>query len=493
MPTSSKHSPSSQDPLRLPPALLDPTRVWDLPEACALVQHQALADSRRSAERRLHAWGLLPAELEVEALRDELQRPPRLLVLRALLEQVRARRHRALLVQCHRLPDGRLTLHANDARGARAWVGLRGADTAAAVQALCLLRSWAGKPLGVFAHGELVGLLRGSELPADIGFVDEAYAPPVPDLAWAPRRAPRALSARSAHLQRLEQESIHILREAVAEADNPVMLYSVGKDSSVMLHLARKAFYPGPPPFPLLHVDTRWKFQEMYLFRNAVARASGMPLLVHVNPEAVARDINPFDHGSALHTDITKTQGLKQALDANGFDVVFGGARRDEEKSRAKERIFSFRDAHHAWDPKNQRPELWSLYNTRKRKGESIRVFPLSNWTELDVWQYIHEEAIAVVPLYFAKTRPVVQRDGLLLMIDDDRFRMLPGERIESREVRFRTLGCYPLSGAVESRADSVPAIIDELLSTRQSERQGRAIDSDGAASMERKKKEGYF
>ncbi len=478
-----------------PDSLLDDTRAWDLAQACAELQRLGLADSRRTAERRLHGWGLLPPELELEGLRDEFGRPPRLLVLRAVLEQVRAQRRLALFVQLHRLPDGRCALHANDARGARSWVGMGGgaADSAAALRALGQLRALAGKPVGVFAHGELVGLLRGRDAPPDVGFVEQGYAPVAPQLAWAERRASAALDRRSEHLERLEAESIHILREALSQADNPVMLYSVGKDSSVMLHLARKAFYPGPPPFPLLHVDTRWKFQEMYLFRDAVARASGMPLLVHVNPEAVARDINPFDHGSALHTDITKTQGLKQALDANGFDVVFGGARRDEEKSRAKERIFSFRDAHHAWDPKNQRPELWNLYNTRKRKGESIRVFPLSNWTELDVWQYIHQEAIPVVPLYFARPRPVVERDGLLLMVDDDRFRLLPSERIEFREVRFRTLGCYPLSGAVESAARSVPEIIDELLGTRQSERQGRAIDADGAASMERKKKEGYF
>ena len=480
---------------QVPSPLVDPGQAWDLARACELVRQQGLADSRRSAERRLHAWGLLPPELELDALRDELGRAPRRLVMGAVLAQVRARRHLALFAQWHRLPDGRALLHANDARGARYWVGVGvgSVDAGAAVRALEQIRDLAGKALGVFAHGELVGTLRGGGLPADIGFVECGYAPPVPELAWAQRRSPQALSQRSEHLRRLEAESIHILREAVAEADNPVMLYSVGKDSSVMLHLARKAFYPGRPPFPLLHVDTRWKFQEMYLFRDAVARASGMPLLVHVNPEAVARDINPFDHGSALHTDITKTQVLRQALDANGFDVVLGGARRDEEKSRAKERIFSFRDAHHAWDPKNQRPELWNLYNTRKRKGESLRVFPLSNWTELDVWQYIHEEAIPVVPLYFARPRPVVRRDGLLLMVDDDRFRLLPAERIEVREVRFRTLGCYPLSGAVESAARSVPEILDELLGARQSERQGRAIDADGAASMERKKKEGYF
>ena len=295
------------------------------------------------------------------------------------------------------------------------------------------------------------------------------------------------------HLRHLEAESIHIIREAVAEAENPVMLYSVGKDSSVMLHLARKAFYPAPPPFALLHVDTRWKFQEMYRFRDQVAQASGMPLLVHINPDAVARDINPFDHGSALHTDVTKTEGLKQALDQHGFDLVFGGARRDEEKSRAKERIFSLRSAKHRWDPKQQRPELWNLFNTRTKPGESIRVFPLSNWTELDVWQYIHQEAIAVVPLYFAKVRPVVARDGMLLMVDDERFRFLPGEQVMQKRVRFRTLGCYPLTGAIESEADNLPKVVLELMRARHSERQGRAIDRDGSASMEKKKQEGYF
>jgi sulfate adenylyltransferase subunit 2 len=271
------------------------------------------------------------------------------------------------------------------------------------------------------------------------------------------------------------------------------MLFSVGKDSAVMLHLARKAFYPAPPPFPLLHVDTRWKFQEMYLFRQHMADVSGMELLVHTNPEAIAKDINPFDHGSALHTDITKTQGLKQALDQYRFDVVFGGARRDEEKSRAKERIFSFRTATHSWDPKNQRPELWNLYNAQKRPGESLRVFPISNWTEVDIWQYIYQEQIPIVPLYFAKERPVVERDGLILMVDDDRFRLAPGEEIEFRSVRFRTLGCYPLTGGVESDAQSLPDIIVELIQSRSSERQGRAIDSDSAASMEKKKQEGYF
>jgi sulfate adenylyltransferase subunit 2 len=295
------------------------------------------------------------------------------------------------------------------------------------------------------------------------------------------------------HLQQLEAESIHILREVVAEADNPVMLYSIGKDSAVMLHLAMKAFYPARPPFPLLHVDTRWKFRDMYAFRERMAKESGMQLLAHINPEGVARNINPFTHGSAIHTDIMKTEGLKQALDAHGFDAAFGGARRDEEKSRAKERVFSFRTAQHRWDPKNQRPELWHLYNARKHKGESIRVFPISNWTELDIWQYIYLEGIPIVPLYYAAPRPVVERNGTLIMVDDERMPLHPGEVPMMKKVRFRTLGCYPLTGAIESEADTLPAIIQEMLMTKTSERQGRVIDHDSAASMEKKKQEGYF
>ncbi|GAA0467318.1 sulfate adenylyltransferase subunit CysD [Parasphingorhabdus litoris] len=294
------------------------------------------------------------------------------------------------------------------------------------------------------------------------------------------------------HLQRLESEAIHIMREVASEAEKPVMLYSVGKDSAVMLHLAKKAFFPSPPPFPLLHVDTTWKFQEMYKLREKSAKDAGMELLVHQNPEAKDKGINPFDHGS-LHTDMWKTEGLKQALDLHGFDAAFGGARRDEEKSRAKERIFSFRSANHRWDPKNQRPELWKVYNTRKAKGETIRVFPLSNWTELDIWQYIHLENIEIVPLYFSAPRPTVERDGMLLMVDDERFRFEDGEEPVERSIRFRTLGCYPLTGAVESEATTLPQIIQEMLLTTTSERQGRAIDHDQAASMEKKKQEGYF
>jgi len=295
------------------------------------------------------------------------------------------------------------------------------------------------------------------------------------------------------HLERLEAESIHILREVVAECEHPVMLYSIGKDSAVMLHLAMKAFYPSKPPFPLMHVDTTWKFRDMYALREKMVKSLGLELIVYTNPEGLAAGINPFTHGSAVHTDIMKTQALRQALDKYRFDAAFGGARRDEEKSRAKERIFSFRSELHRWDPKQQRPELWRLYNTRQRKGECMRVFPLSNWTELDTWQYIHLQNIPIVPLYFAKERPVVERDGTLIMVDDDRMPLRPGETPMMKKVRFRTLGCYPLTGAIESDADTLPAIIQEMLLTKTSERQGRVIDHDAAASMEKKKQEGYF
>ncbi|MDO3382558.1 sulfate adenylyltransferase subunit CysD [Gilvimarinus algae] len=295
------------------------------------------------------------------------------------------------------------------------------------------------------------------------------------------------------HLKQLEAESIHIIREVAAEFDNPVMLYSVGKDSAVMMHLAMKAFHPGKPPFPLLHVDTTWKFREMIEFRDNRIKELGWDLLVHINEEGVKMGVGPFTHGSAKHTDIMKTQSLKQALNKYKFDAAFGGARRDEEKSRAKERVYSFRDRNHRWDPKNQRPELWNIYNGRVDQGESIRVFPLSNWTELDIWQYIHLEGIPIVPLYFAAKRPVVERDGTLIMVDDDRMPLKPDEQVQEKMVRFRTLGCYPLTGAVESEATTLPEIIQEMLLTTTSERQGRVIDHDSAGSMEKKKQEGYF
>ncbi|MEL6317466.1 MAG: sulfate adenylyltransferase subunit CysD [Pseudomonadota bacterium] len=311
--------------------------------------------------------------------------------------------------------------------------------------------------------------------------------------AQATQAQPGARPAGLTNLDRLEAESIHIIREVAAVAEKPVMLYSIGKDSAVMLHLALKAFHPAKPPFPLLHVDTTWKFREMIRFRDNLAKELGLELLVHTNQDGLARGVGPFTHGSAMHTDVMKTEALKQALDLYKFDAAFGGARRDEEKSRAKERVFSFRTAQHRWDPKNQRPEIWSLYNARKNKGESIRAFPLSNWTELDIWQYIHRESIPIVPLYYAAPRPVVERDGVLIMVDDDRIPLAPGETPMEKMVRFRTLGCYPLTGAVESEAATLPDIIQEMLLTTTSERQGRVIDHDGAASMERKKQEGYF
>ncbi|WP_300345382.1 sulfate adenylyltransferase subunit CysD [Nesterenkonia sp.] len=298
---------------------------------------------------------------------------------------------------------------------------------------------------------------------------------------------------RQTHLKQLEAESIHIIREVAAEFSNPVMLYSIGKDSSVMLHLARKAFHPGPPPFPLMHIDTTWKFREMIEFRDRMAKEAGMELITHTNQEGVKAGVNPFDHGSAKYTDVMKTQALKQALSLHGFDAAFGGARRDEEASRAKERVFSFRDKYHRWDPKNQRPELWNVYNAKVNKGESIRAFPLSNWTELDIWQYIYLESIPIVPLYYSAPRPVVERDGMLIMVDDDRLPLEPGEKPAEKWVRFRTLGCYPLTGAVESKASTLPEIIQEMLLTTTSERSGRAIDHDQAGSMEKKKREGYF
>lgn len=470
---------------------LDAPQVWNTDLAFQHLSTLGHAETKRTAERRLHQLGFLPPELHPDLLADELERKPVPAVLMWQLEQARKKRDLVLFAQLHPLPNGDECLHANDARGARYWLplGKRTLDAATVGAALQALQQHIGKAIIVFPHGRLVPWCRQQNLLTMVELSLLAYAP-VLDLSIQSSYARRLTTP---HLQRLEAESIHIIREAVAEAENPAMLYSVGKDSAVMLHLARKAFYPASPPLPLLHVDTRWKFQEMYLFRDHMARESGMDLLVHINPEAVAKNINPFDHGSALHTDITKTEGLKQALDKYKFDVVFGGARRDEEKSRAKERIFSFRTASHHWDPKNQRPELWNLFNARKSKGESIRVFPLSNWTELDIWQYIYQEGIPVVPLYFAKERPVVVRDGMILMVDDARFRLLPGEEIQARQVRFRTLGCYPLTGAIESQANSVTDIILELLAARSSERQGRAIDSDASASMEKKKQEGYF
>lgn len=466
--------------------------MWDTDAAFGHLKDLGEADTKRTAERRMNRLQLWPAELESGQLKDELERPIRRKVLTHALDQARRKRERVLFAQLYPLPGGQPCLHANDARGARLWVPLVDSGTAQLHNAIEQLQAHIARPIALFAHGELARTLRNFPSSATIRNYPEIY-PPLLSEQLPTQSAPALRLPLSPHLRRLEAESIQIIREAVAEAQNPVMLYSIGKDSGVMLHLARKAFFPATPPFPLLHVDTRWKFQEMYQFRDYMAEQSGMELLVHTNPEAIEKDINPFDHGSALHTDITKTEGLKQALDKYRFDVVFGGARRDEEKSRAKERVFSFRNANHRWDPKNQRPELWSLYNTRKNAGESIRVFPLSNWTELDIWQYIYHEQIPMVPLYFARERPVVVKDDMLLMVDDDRCRLLADEQIEIRKVRFRTLGCYPLTGAMESDAETLEDILLEVIHARQSERQGRKIDTDSAGSMEKKKQEGYF
>ncbi len=438
----------------------------------------------------LAAWGLLPAPLTPDTLRDESGRKLNPLILEHELKVARTEGISLLFAQSGKGVDDKNYIFFNDPEGNRWWFPLPGPcrpeDLALVLEEL---KTHLNGPFTVFPHGSLVSLCRQSTMASEWNLLPY---PPVLDLK--PQTRPRRSTPRiNPLLHDLEAESIHILREAVAEAENPVMLYSIGKDSGVMLHLARKAFYPAPPPFPLLHVDTRWKFQEMYLFRDYMARESGMKLLVYTHPDALEKNINPFDHGSALHTHITKTEGLKQALDLHKFDVIFGGARRDEEKSRAKERIFSFRSATHHWDPKNQRPELWHLFNTRKHRGESIRVFPLSNWTELDIWQYIHQENIPVVPLYFSKIRPVVEREDTLMLVDDERCRLRPDEAIHGRKVRFRTLGCYPLTGAVESEAETLEDIILELVNARSSERQGRMIDSDTSASMEKKKQEGYF
>lgn len=470
---------------------LDSDQVWDIGLALAQLRARGEANTKRTAERRLHEAGFWPPELSATQICDEQGRPANPVVLNAFVDRMRSKRKLLLFAQLKNLPDGKPCLHVNDARGTRYWLPLAAApkNTNDILTTLHRVQQHLAKDIAIIPHGALVQWLRDAPSTAELAIATGIHAPV---LDFGIDDSPRA-ATKTSHLKLLEAEAIHIIREAIAEADNPVMLHSIGKDSAVMLHLARKAFYPSPPPFPLLHVDTRWKFREMYSMRDYIAQHSSMDLLVHINPEAIEKDINPFDHGAALHTDIAETQALIQALDQHEFDMVFAGARRDEEKSRAKERIFSLRTANHRWDPTKQRPELWNLYNTQKKHGESIRVFPLSNWTELDIWQYIHQESIPVVPLYFARKRPVVVRDGLILMVDDHRFRLLPGEEIKEKMVRFRSLGCYPLTGAFESGAKNVPEIILELVNTRISERRGRAIDNDAAAGMEQKKQEGYF
>ena len=460
------------------------------------------AASIRTIERSLSAF--LPETLKIESVLDHAGRGLNPLVRDGLEAEARGKRLPSLAIQWHKSEHGQV-LMANDGRGGRRWFWVEGADLGDEVRAfLDALSRHYEKQLLIWPVGEVCPILNSlkdeqgtHDLALPSGGVARlaltAYQAPAARLAsiTTPKEINQTMDM--THLDRLEAESIHIIREVMAEAEKPVMLYSIGKDSSVMLRLAEKAFYPSQPPFPLLHVDTRWKFRAMYEFRACITEETGMEMLVHINPEGEEKNINPFDHGSALHTDVMKTQGLIQALDAHGFDAAFGGARRDEEKSRAKERVFSFRNSAHRWDPKNQRPELWNLYNGRKAPGESIRVFPLSNWTELDIWQYIYLENIDIPQLYLSKPRPVVERDGILIMVDDDRMPLEEGEVPEMRSVRFRTLGCYPLTGAVESEAATLPEVIQEMLLTKTSERQGRVIDHDSAGSMEKKKMEGYF
>lgn len=458
--------------------------------------------ARKATKRALEQHNLLFKTVDSETLVDEHGRPAKQLVLNATVTRAKKQRKTVLLAKLEENDLGNWLCLA-DGRSERRWVKLpeKNLDL---LQALVNVADYEGKKTVVIPTGPIVRNFR--ELHRESGnnthvspsghtvkIIMETYSHSPDEIHWNIPRSRVAQHDGMSHLDRLEAESIHIIREVMAEADNPVMLYSVGKDSAVMLHLARKAFYPSPPPFPLLHVDTRWKFQAMYDFRNYMAEESGMELLVHINPEGAEKNINPFDHGSALHTDIMKTQSLKMALDHYKFDVAFGGARRDEEKSRAKERIFSFRTATHGWDAKNQRPELWNQYNGRKHPGESIRVFPISNWTELDIWQYIYREQIPIVPLYFAQERPVIERNGMIMMVDDDRLPLFPDEEIKFKKIRFRTLGCYPLTGAIESEASDLASIVLELLEAKTSERQGRAIDTDSNASMEKKKQEGYF
>ena len=472
---------------------------WDSPALQSLVGGKA---SLRTVERALKDF--LPEVKRLEELVDEHGEGLNFLVRDAMENEAKQKRQPSLVIQTRKTDHGHV-LMANDGRSGRKWLWCESSpDRHALLVFLDALARQFEKPLLIWPCGALTIIARelldehkGHEIRLASGGIARlaltAYRSPRIQFDTATHTPRRDSSMDMTHLERLEAESMHIIREVVAETENPVMLYSIGKDSSVMLRLAEKAFYPSKPPFPLMHVDTRWKFQAMYEFRTRIAEQTGMELIVHINPEGVEKDINPFDHGSALHTDVMKTQGLIQALDKHSFDAAFGGARRDEEKSRAKERVFSFRNNKHRWDPKNQRPELWNLYNGRKAPGESIRVFPLSNWTELDIWQYIYRENIPIVPLYFAAERPVIERDGMLMMVDDDRLKLFPGEKIQTKRVRFRTLGCYPLTGAIESDADTLPGILLELLEARTSERQGRAIDTDSIGSMEKKKQEGYF
>jgi len=478
-------------------------KLWTAKTLEASLKHHLTLPPKRSLERWIAEIPWLNCSIHLDQQNDESDKPANKLVLASLIAEARRKRKATFFTEIHDLPtlgEGgeKKILVAKDGKGSRRWCLLVDDKVLSILTGLKTLA--AGKATVFSPAGNLVSTCR--KIKSTKNSVDgiEINICQYPErISIKPSTSPHkpfteAISKEKlTNLDLLEAESIYILREVVSNAEKPVMLYSVGKDSSVMLHLAKKAFYPSTPPFPLLHVDTRWKFKAMYDFRDILAEESQMELIVFINPEGIEKNINPFDHGSTLHTNIMKTEGLTQALDLHGFDMALGGARRDEEKSRAKERVFSFRNSNHRWDPKNQRPELWNLYNCRKAPSESVRVFPLSNWTELDIWQYIYRENLAIVPLYFATERAVVERNGMLIMVDDERFNLQPRETIKLRKVRFRTLGCYPLTGAIESSANDVPHIILELLQSRTSERGGRAIDSDSTSSMEKKKQEGYF
>ncbi|MDB0034566.1 sulfate adenylyltransferase subunit CysD [Alphaproteobacteria bacterium] len=476
------------------PSLKHP--AWDTDSHYKLLAQKKIFKTKRSYERWVEKENFLPQNLNLENYKDALGDRINSLIQNYFIQEYERQRKLILFIQYFESRNHKF-IFANDRRKGRLWVKVKSNKIEDIYEGIKYFLKLRKKNIVLFPSQDLLTKFQDFQLPVtknkyQIEFPNYIFQATEIDPTKTIFTKSFSLKQNS-YLSDLEAESIHIIREVVSETKNPVMLYSVGKDSSVMLHLAQKAFYPSPPPFPLMHVDTRWKFKEMYLFRNWMAKKSNMKLITHINPEGVKSNINPFDHGSSVHTDIMKTQGLKQALDQYQFDAAFGGARRDEEKSRAKERIFSFRTTSHQWDPKNQRPELWNLYNAKVNKSESIRVFPLSNWTELDIWQYIYQEQIPIVPLYFAKTRPVIHRDGMIMMVDDDRLNLQPHEKIELKKIRFRTLGCYPLTGAIESEADSLESIVLELLQSKTSERQGRAIDADSSNSMEKKKLEGYF
>ena len=476
------------------PSLKHP--AWDTDSHFKFLFQKKVFKTRRSYERWVERENFFPNNINLENYNKALDDNINFLIQNYFIHEYERQRKLILFIQYFESKSHKF-IFANDRRKGRLWVKVKSNKMEDIYDGLKYLSKLRKKNIILFPNLDLLKKFKNFKFPNEkskyqLEFPIHIFQTKEIDPTKTIFKKSFSLHQNS-YLSDLEAESIHIIREVVSETKNPVMLYSVGKDSSVMLHLAQKAFYPSPPPFPLMHVDTRWKFREMYLFRNWMANQSNMKLITHINPDGIKAKVNPFDHGSSVHTDIMKTQGLKQALDKYGFDAAFGGARRDEEKSRSKERIFSFRTPEHEWDPKKQRPELWSLYNTKVNKSESIRVFPLSNWTELDIWQYIYQEQIPIVPLYFAKIRPVIKRDGMLLMVDDNRLNLQSNEKIELKKIRFRTLGCYPLTGAIESDADSLESIVLELLQSKTSERQGRAIDSDSSNSMEKKKIEGYF